>query len=413
MFELSSELGILMLLLCISIYTIVAKRLSAALITAPMVFISVGLLFSVIGFFTHVEIAETIHLIAEIALFVLLFLDASQINIKRLKYRNNWPLRMLLLGLPLCILFGTLVGLLLFPNWPWTLIALVAAIMSPTDAALGDAVFKNESIPVNIRQTLTIESGLNDGLALPFILFFASLVTAATHEHSSNWNWLIFGGSQVLIGILVGASMGWGSGKIFVFGEKRSLTTNLYEGVGVLALTGASYLTASLLGGNGFISAFVAGLAFGNVVKGHCRFIYQFSESEGQLLVWSAFTAIGLGLLPEAIRHLEWHIVGYILISLFFVRPLAIYISLIGANIPFISKLFLGWFGPRGLATALFALLVSKDLLDEYSQSILVVAINGVWISALLHGMTASPLGKWYGRYTKTQRLKTMAKHSK
>ncbi|MEP1383373.1 MAG: cation:proton antiporter [Paraglaciecola sp.] len=406
MLELSSELGILVLLFCISSYTIVAKRLSSSLITAPMVFISVGLLLSLIGFFTNVEIAETTHLIAEIALFVLLFLDASQINIKHLKYRDNWPLRMLLLGLPLSILFGTLVGLLLFPNWPWTLIALVAAIMSPTDAALGDAVFKNKSIPVNIRQTLTIESGLNDGLALPFILFFASLVTAATNEHSANWNWLIFGGSQVLVGILVGTSMGWLSGKIFVFAEERNLTTSLYEGIGVLALTGTSYLTASILGGNGFISAFVAGLAFGNVVKGHCRFIYQFSESEGQLLVWSAFTAIGLGLLPEAIRHLSWPIVGYIFISLFLVRPLAIYISLIGAKIPFVSKLFLGWFGPRGLATALFALLVSKDLLDEYSQSILVVAINGVWISAVLHGVTATPLGKWYGHYTKAQRSK-------
>jgi NhaP-type Na+/H+ or K+/H+ antiporter len=391
----------------------VAKRLSTTIITAPIVFISTGFVFAYVGFFTDIEIEETIHLVAEVALIVLLFLDASQINLKRLKYRNSWPLRMLLIGLPLCVIIGTCVGLLFFPDWPWIFVALVAAVLAPTDAALGEAVIQNKSVPANTRQTLTVESGLNDGLALPFILFFASLFIASTTEETSTLQWLLFGGSQVFIGVLVGIGLGWSSGKLFLFTESKGLTSNVYEGIGVLALTGISYLSATIMGGNGFIAAFVAGLVFGNQVKGHCRFIYQFTETEGQLLVWSAFAAIGLGLLPEALHHSSWNVALYILVSLFFVRPLAIYLSLLGTKMPLVSKLFLGWFGPRGLATALFALIVSKDLMPEYSHSLLVVSINAVWISALLHGMSAAPLGRWYGKYMQKIKQKKRASQSK
>jgi NhaP-type Na+/H+ or K+/H+ antiporter len=339
-----------------------------------------------------------LHLVAEIALIVLLFLDASQISLKHLKSQNSWPSRMLLLGLPLAIIFGTAVGLLFFPEWPLALVALIAAIMAPTDAALGQAVISNKAVPLDERQTLTVESGLNDGFALPIILFFASLVAMTTATRNDEIDWLLFGASQVFVGGAVGLAMGYTSGKLFMFGESRKLTSNIYEGIGVLALTGTSYLVADLLGGNGFISAFVSGLAFGNLVKGHCRFIYEFTESEGQMLIWAAFLIIGFGLLPQAIEHLSWQVAGYIFVSLFFVRPLAIYLSLIGTSATPITRLFFGWFGPRGLATALFALVVSNDILSEYSHSVLVIAINAVWISALLHGISAAPGARWYGK---------------
>jgi NhaP-type Na+/H+ or K+/H+ antiporter len=167
---------------------------------------------------------------------------------------------------------------------------------------------------------------------------------------------------------------------------------------------------ASLLGGNGFISAFVAGLAFGNIVKGHCRFIYQFTESEGQILIWSSFVIIGLGLLPSAIEHLSLPVVGYILVSIFIVRPLAIYLSLLGTKSKTLTRLFMGFFGPRGLATALFALIISKDILGEYGHSIIIVAINAVWISTLIHGIAAAPMAEWYG--TKIKKLKIKSRES-
>jgi NhaP-type Na+/H+ or K+/H+ antiporter len=154
------------------------------------------------------------------------------------------------------------------------------------------------------------------------------------------------------------------------------------------------------VGGNGFISAFVAGLAFGGVVKGACSFVYEFTESEGQLLTWAAFLLLGAALVPEAVAHLTWQMLALILLSLFVVRPLAIWVSLIGTDAAPITRLFFGWFGPRGLATALFALLVVEQISHEFGEQILHVAVNAVWISAVLHGLSAAPAAKWYGAKT-------------
>ena len=170
---------------------------------------------------------------------------------------------------------------------------------------------------------------------------------------------------------------------------------------GVLALAGTAYLGAVLIGGNGFIAAFVAGLAFGMMVKGACKFVYEFTESEGQLLTWAAFFLLGATLVPDAIAHLTAPMLGLILISLLVVRPFAIWLSLLGTDAHLITKAFFGWFGPRGLATALFALLVMENLPHVLGQDILHLAINAVWISAILHGVTAAPGARWYAAKTK------------
>lgn len=393
------EVGILVILFCVGGYSMLAKRLSSTVITAPMVFITVGFSVSYFDILQVKDAQEVLYLIAEVALIVLLFLDASKVNLKHLKKQNNWPLRMLIIGLPLCIVLGTLVGTLFLPTWSLALIALAAAILAPTDAALSQAVINNRTVPEDERQTLSVESGLNDGLALPIILFFASFLAMHQSDSVSNPQWLVLGGAQLLTGIAVGLALGWSGGRLFLFGESHKLSSSVYEGIAILSLSGTAYLSATVLGGNGFISAFVAGLTFGHRVKGHCRFIYKFTESEGQMLVWAAFTAIGIGLLPQAIEQLTLPVAGYILTSLFLVRPIAIYISLIGSNTKPMTRLFLGWFGPRGLATALFALLVSREILPEHSQAILVVAINAVWMSTLLHGISAAFLAERYGRY--------------
>jgi len=403
------EIGLLILLFAVSTYAMLAKKLSTTIITAPMVFLGMGFLVSQFGLI-HVEDAhETVYLIAEISLVVLLFLDASQINLRRLKRQNTWPLRMLLIGLPLSILIGTGFAYLFFPEWPWPMLALLAAILAPTDAALGQAVISNENVPINERQSLSVESGLNDGLALPIILFFASIVAMEIGSETNGTTWLMFGFSQIFVGIFIGLLMGWLSGRLFLYSESKQITSSVYEGIGVLALTGISYVMASLLGGNGFISSFVAGLAFGHIVKGHCRFIYQFTESEGQILIWTSFVIIGLGLLPSAIEHLTLPVVGYILVSIFIVRPLAIYLSLLGTKANTLTRVFMGFFGPRGLATALFALIISKDIIGEYGHSILIVAINAVWISTLIHGIAAAPMADWYGAKIKLLKIKSRA----
>lgn len=393
-----SLVGFLTLCVVVAGYALIARRMSSTILTAPMLFILLGAVLSMGG---HVvtETAETLlHPVAEVALIVLLFLDAAKTDLRALRQRHTWPLRMLLIGLPVTIALGTLAGALLFPTWSIIAVALAAAILAPTDAALGQAVVTNEAVPVRPRRALTVESGLNDGLALPAILFLAALVTASEAQNSQEW--LIFGAKQVLLGPLAGIVVGTLGGWALLRAKSAGTTSSAYEGIGALAIAGTAYLGAGLIGGNGFIAAFVAGLAFGTVVKGACTFVYEFTESEGQLLSWAAFFLLGAALVPEAIAHLTVPMLGLILLSLFVVRPLAIWLSLLGTDAPPVTRLFFGWFGPRGLATALFALLVVENLPHALGEDIIHLAINTVWISALLHGITAAPGARWYARKT-------------
>lgn len=397
------EFGLLVILMCVIAYCMVARKASSSIITAPMLFLGVGVLIANSRIMGPENAEGMLDLVAEVSLIILLFLDAAQSDLKALKRDHVLPQRMLLIGLPLCIIFGIVVAIPLFPELPLPMLALMAAILAPTDAALGQAVVTNENVPERERRSLTVESGLNDGMALPIILLFASLVMALDVDEAQEMNWLVFGMMQVVLGPLAGVAVGWVGARFFLFAESKQLTAPTYEGIAVLALAGSSYLFASLIGGNGFIAAFVAGLTFGNLVKGHCRFIYEFTESEGQMLVWAAFLFIGLGLLPEAFSALSWPVAIYILLSLFLVRPLAIYISLLGTDTSNLTRLFFGWFGPRGLATALFALLVAEELNHEYAEAVIVLAVNAVWMSALLHGITAAPGANWYARKVSKQ----------
>ncbi len=391
--------GLLLLSLFALIYAMVGKRLASTVVTAPMLFIAFGYLLSQTGLLPHEDAETSLHLVAEIALILLLFLDAAQIDLDALLKRHVWPVRMLLIGLPLSIAFGTLAAWAFLPAWPIVAVALVASILAPTDAALGQAVVTNPAVPERPRRTLTVESGLNDGLALPAVLLFASL--AAQTMEADDTNWLLFGAQQLVLGPLVGGIAGYVGGKVFLWAKERQWSSDSLEGIGAIALAIAAYLAATQVGGNGFISAFVAGLCFGNVVKGKCKFVFEFTESEGLILTWGAFFLLGLAMVPEALHHLTWPMLTIILISLFIVRPAAIWLSLIGTDASNTTRIFFGWFGPRGLATALFALLVVKQVTPEIAEPVLAIAVNAVWISALLHGLTAVPGAAWYARRVK------------
>lgn len=386
-------------------YCMFAQRLSRTVLTAPMLFIGFGVALSYAGVVADEAAEEALRLVAEIALVILLFLDASQINIAQLKGNRHQAVRMLLIGLPLGVLFGTAAAFPFLEGWPLPAIALVAAILTPTDAALGQAVVTNKNVPEADRRTLTIESGLNDGLALPIILLFACMTAGAMEvPGSEGLSWLGFAALQLTLGPIAGIFVGYLGGRALVWAQDKELTSETFEGAAALALAGAAYLLATEIGGNGFIAAFVAGLGFGNVVKDKCHFIFEFAESEGQILVWGAFFLLGLALVPEAISELTPDMLAIILISLFLVRPLAIWISLIGSKAPALSRLFFGWFGPRGLATALFALLIVSEYDHEFARQILNLAVNAVWISALLHGLTAVPAAVRYGAHMSSRR---------
>ncbi|MEM7722373.1 MAG: cation:proton antiporter [Pseudomonadota bacterium] len=380
-------------------YTMVAKRLERTIITAPMVFLAFGFLLHETGVMPAEQTEEALHIVAEVTLIVLLFLDAAQIDGKALlKRRAVWPTRMLLIGMPLAFAFGTLAAGLILPGMTLAMAALIAAILVPTDAALGQPVVTSPDVPERQRRALITESGLNDGLALPAILLLAAIVAPAAMAPEIGWP--LFTLAQLTLGPLAGAIVGAVGGTVLLWAKRHHTTADVYEGIGALALAASAYLMAQMIGGNGFISAFAAGLAFGAVVKDQCKFVFEFTESEGQLLAWASFFLLGLVLVPEAVTHLTWPMALFILTCLAVVRPLAIWLSLIGTDADPPTRLFFGWFGPRGLATALFALLVAERVGHDLAEPIIHIAINAVWISALLHGITAVPFARLFARTT-------------
>jgi sodium/hydrogen antiporter len=376
-------------------FTMVARWLSGSILTAPMIFLGLGWLLSLTGLLPHTEVKEMLHLVAEVALVVVLFLDAAQTNLRALRVRHVWPVRMLAIGLPLTIVIGTVAAYPFLPGWPLAAVALVASILAPTDAALGREVVANPAVPARVRRALSVESGLNDGLALPAVLLFASLAAEAMHDAPDNW--FLFIVMQLVLGPVVGAIAGSVGGHFLLFAKDRKWTSDAFEGIGALALAGSAYLAATKVGGNGFIAAFVAGLVFGNIVKDRCKFVFEFTEGDGQILTWGAFLLLGMALVPDAVSKLTPESLAIILLSLFCVRPLAIWLSLIGTDASPLTRLFFGWFGPRGLATALFSLLIVERVAGEVAEPVLTLAINAVWISAILHGISAAPASKWYG----------------
>jgi len=392
-----NEVGLLIGSATIFAYAMLARRLSGWIMTPPLFFLALGWGLSEAGL-VHLEGAELgLHSLAEITLVILLFSDATMINAGVLRRLLVWPERMLALGLPLAIALGTMIALLLLPGWNLWEAALIAAIMAPTDAALGQAVVTNKAVPERIRTALTVESGLNDGLALPAVLFFGCIAVGDIHDNVQN-SWLLFTAQQIGLGALAGAAIGWLGGRAVRHAAETGLTSEISEGIGALALAGIAYFGSIAIGGNGFLAAFVGGLAFGEATKRRCRFVGEFMEAEGQVLVWLTFLLVGAVLMPMAARHIEPIAISMILISLFIVRPLAIWLSLWGTDASPQAKAFMGWFGPRGLATVLFALLVVGEFEALVrGEEILTIAAMAVGLSALLHGITAAPAAKRFG----------------
>jgi NhaP-type Na+/H+ or K+/H+ antiporter len=385
------------------LYALVSGRLRGTIITAPFVFIVFGFVTGGGGLdIVLVDVGHSgIHFIAEFTLILVLFTDASRIDLGRVRQDHNLPTRMLVIGLPLTIVAGTIVASWIFPVFSFWEAALLAALLAPTDAALGQAVVSAKEVPVRIRQAVNIESGLNDGIALPVVLLLATM--ASTHPGSTAaGEWLRFGVLQVTLGPLVGALLGYAGARLLDEASERGWATTSFQGIGILALAVGTYAAAELAGGNGFIAVFVAGMVFGNTICHPCTFLFEFMETEGQLLMLLTFLIFGAALLPEAMAHLSLESLGYALLSLTVIRMLPIALSLVGSGVRTPTKLFLGWFGPRGLASILFVLLILEGSEVPHKEQILTVTVLTVALSALLHGISAAPFARRYGRLAKS-----------
>ena len=393
-----SDSGLLITGILVFAFALLARALRGSPLTAPMLFLGIGWLLATTGLIQPAGSETALHLIAEATLVIVLFSDAAMTDLSALRRDHTWPVRMLVVGLPVAIVLGTLGALLMLTGFSIYEAALVAAILAPTDAALGQSVVTNSAVPERVRRALVVESGLNDGFALPLVVFFGCLAVGGVHD-GVQIGLIPFISQQlgigVLSGILVGALGGW----LLKEADRRGLSDPAYEGIAVLALAGLAYLGTVALGGNGFVAAFVAGLAFGAILKRRCKFVFEFIETEGQALILITFLLLGAALLPNAISNAEPQWLLLIFVSLFVVRPLAIWISLMGTETSPLTRLFLGWFGPRGLATALFALFAAHEFETlPHGAEIISLAVLTVFVSAVLHGVTSASGARWYGR---------------
>jgi len=401
-----NEITVVAVCIGLIVYSLIDRKLEASSLSLPIFFSLFGLLLGDLGLNlvdTHVD-TELLAVFAEITLVLVLFSDAAKVDIKSLRTNIAVPVRMLIIGMPLTILFGAAVAQWASPQAPFVMALLVAAILTPTDAALSQSITSSKTVPLHIKQAINVESGLNDGLVVPVVILAAILTAHAMggtyHDAPDNLGFFIL--TQLTLGPLVGVGVGLLLGKLIDYCVTKNLTDN--DGQAIVVLAGAllSFVLAELIGGNGFIAAFLGGLTVGNVMKTHGEYSFEFMESEGKILTILTFIIFGALLLPKGIAHANWQAVIVACLFLTIVRIIPIMLSLTGVNMSFRHKLALGWFGPRGLASILFALLIDERFDIPGYGHVLACVVLTVALSVLLHGISASPIARRFGGETST-----------
>jgi len=383
--------------LLIFVFGLASKAAERSPVTAPMFFMGVGILLSPLGLdlYQLTLKAESTKLLAEITLVIILFVDASMIHFQRLSEAlAGIPARLLGIGLPLTILLGGLTAYVLFPGIDLWLIAMVALILSPTDAALGQAVIKSPHIPPRIREAVSMESGLNDGIVLPPILLCIAVLTQGSEVMDGSGHWLKFMAAQLTLGPLVGAAVGILGGRCVDWAANRGLSEATFQRLSAISLALMAYAFAEAVHGNGFIAAFFAGLLLGAKNPEVRERIQEFGEAEGQLLSLMIFLLLGLVMIPVASQYWTPTMLLYAVLSLTLIRMLPVAISLAGSKLDRRSIVFLGWFGPRGIASVLYLLIAIGDMgFNGYEHAMSIIVLT-VLLSTIVHGVSAVPLAQ-------------------
>jgi NhaP-type Na+/H+ or K+/H+ antiporter len=385
-------------LLLIFFFTLISKRIEKTILTAPIIFTLAGMgVYLILPRLAEWEIHNnTILLIAELTLALLLFTDATQIDLSKLLKETVLPQRLLGIGMPLTILVGTILAVLIFDGFSIWEAALLAVILAPTDAGLGQVVVKSRLVPERIRQALNVEAGLNDGLAMPFFTLFIGLAAAA--DPFIPGDWLLYTVEQIFLGLLTGIIVGWLGGWLLGTAGKRGWIEESLQQLGLLALALMCYGGAGLIGGNGFIAAFIGGILVKRGFEDAHFHANEFNEAWGQLLNYFVFFIFGMIAAP-LIPHFGSTTLIFAVLSLTVIRMLPVAVAMIGTRLIPASVLFLGWFGPRGLASIVLGLIfLEREVELSYGNTIILAVAATVLLSIFAHGVCALPGTKWYAR---------------
>ena len=375
----------------IFLYSLVSTLVDKSILTAPIVFTAAGILLVLTRPEFHDQNLdpEVFLRVAEVGLVLLLFTDASRTDLQVLKSIQNLPVRLLSTGMLLTIVLGALVALALFHQLSLWEAGILAAILAPTDAGLGQIIVNSPRVPMRIRQALNVEAGLNDGLSVPFLLFFIALTGAEATAHHTNLARYI--GEQLGYGAALGAGIGLAGGWLLGLASRRRWMAESFHQLGLVALPLLGLLASEAVGASMFIAAFVAGLTVQVGFKEAGKHSVEFTEEWGQLLNLAVFFLVGL----MAAR--DWHAVTaplllYAVLSLTLVRMVPVAVALIGTGLSRASVLFMGWFGPRGLASIVLGLVYLESSAHEPNESTIRLAVMAtVVISIFAHGLSAMP----------------------
>ena len=386
-------------------WSLLSGRLERLDVSGPIIFVVVGLVLCN-GPWAVVDVSietSAVHALAEITLALLLFADASRINPQDLRHSTGLPTRLLALGLPLTFALGFGLAAFLFTDLPWELAALLGAVLAPTDAALSASVVSDPSLPQTIRRSLNVESGLNDGIATPVVTALiagaATVIGVGVLEDTASTHGI--GALVDLVGgLIIGALVGYLGGLAVTGTRARGWVSPGGARIVALMIAGLAFLVAEVAGVNYFVAAFVAGFAFRTGIGYDDEEVTELPELIGQVLALGVWFVFGAGLLLDGLEFVDWRIAVYALLSLTLVRMVPVAISMMGAGYGRPTILFIGWFGPRGMASVVFGLLIVEELPvdDPAVRTVLSTIVLTVLLSVLAHGISARPLTAWVRR---------------
>lgn len=380
-------------------YALVSKRLTTTPISGPMLFVGLGVAGYAFGLFDTFQVdGSGIGEVLELTLAILLFTDATKVHVRSWEFDMDLPTRLLAIGMPLTIVLGTIGAALVFPAIGLVAAGLIATILAPTDAALGKAVVTNPSVPNRIREALGIESGLNDGIALPIILFVIAL--GESEEGRSLWGLFVEG---IGLGVLVGLGLGAGAALALGYAMRRSWIAPVWVRISVVAVAFLTFLVADQMGGSGFIAAYVGGNVFGRIVDPVDHTSGDLAEDLGTILTMISFLIFGAFILGPNQFVFTGSTLLYAVLSLTVIRMIPVAIAMIGTEVRPPTVLYLGWFGPRGLASIIFAGLLVEEAGLAGSEVIVSAVIVTVTLSVVLHGATAPWGANRYAAWVATQ----------
>jgi NhaP-type Na+/H+ or K+/H+ antiporter len=394
-----NEAALIALALVLFFWGILTERLAIHDLTGPLVFLVSGFLLGNSRWgIVSVELeSSTVHHLAEVTLALLLFADASTVRLAAARKDLHLTARLLGIGLPFSIVAGAALAAVLFPSLPVALAAFVGASLAPTDAALSASVIGDERLPMRVRRVLNVESGMNDGIATPVVTFCIAATAASlglvSHSYDDGFGALV----ELALGVAVGVGVAVVGGRLVRLAHHRGWTQEDSRRYATLALALLAFLVATEAGGNPFVAAFIGGLVFGAAAPADAGPSTELTEMFGSLLSLALWFVFGAGFALPALERLDARIVAYAVLSLTLVRMVPVAISLARSGEGRATVAFVGWFGPRGLASVVFALLAVEELAhDPRITTALDIVTVTILLSVIAHGITARPLT---GRY--------------